>query len=111
MTKNEKIAILLNAVVIPGSGQLLLGSKAKGAILMLASLFFIVLPVAKYVMFLSFALNMIDRSNLSSLAQMAYASSVIWPSVKMIVYLSASGLFIVWLYGIADIFIKRSTND
>lgn len=108
----RKIAILLNALILPGAGHFYAGLRLRGAMLALACIAFITLPVIKYAMAFSYTLDMMDiTGNLNFYGIMAEALVRAWADVRTLSYLALAGLFIVWLFSIIDIVLKtRGTN-
>jgi len=106
----RKLALILNALVLPGLGHFYIGQKLKGVFLVIATLFFFATPLVKYTMLVSKMLAFVaSLNNPNMLANLYQASALVWPNVKTILYISIIGLLAVWIYGIWDIWrVKRS---
>jgi len=102
--KKRKIAISLNALVMPGAGHYYMGYKLRGTLLALACLIFMILPIIKYTMLISYTLDMLDLTdNLTAFGAMAQALTLAWSDMKALAYLALLGILFVWIIGMIDI--------
>ena len=106
-----KIGLVMNALVMPGLGHLYLGYRWRGIAMMLGIVFFIVVPLAKYSMMMTYSLNTITVTTPEVIPNMLKAASIAWPGVQRIIYSSLLAIAVIWVYGIVDLLIKRKTKD
>lgn len=99
-------ALFLNAVVMPGSGHVLIGENFKGYTISIIVLFLILFPLGKYTMTIAQALKTMNLNG-GALASSLNALSQGWTSNKALIINCLIGILAVWLFGIVDIFIKR----
>ncbi len=108
---NVKIGLVLNALVMPGLGHLYLGYRWRGISMMLAIVFFIVVPLAKYSMMMTYALNTITVTTPEVVPNMLKAASIAWPGVQRIIYLSLVAIILIWSYGVVDILLMKRKRE
>lgn len=108
-SKRTKVgsALVFNALVLPGLGHIFLGQKIKGVLLILSTLFFVVVPVAKYSVEVSFALNTMRTAHRSSAFDMLSALTTAWGPSKRLILMSVAALIVIWGYSIADIYFRE----
>lgn len=105
MNSRRNIAIILNALVLPGVGHIYLGQRLKGTLLSLLCVFFIVAPIVKYGVMTSYVLNLMPPRDEPAALNLAYALANTWPQMRNIMLLSLGGLAIIWIYGIVDVYL------
>lgn len=100
------IAVALNALVIPGAGHIYIGYKVRGFVLMIACVFFIVVPLARFSILMTYALNLMGPSPTGLISDLLNAANIIWPEVRGAVLIATAALTIIWIFGIADVYMK-----
>lgn len=108
--KTVSAALLLNALVMPGSGQILLGQKRKGYALATLAVVLVTLPLARYTYAVMAALQEIGpRSHVA--ASSFRALSMAWQDGRGFILACMALLAAVWIYGIADVVIFRQKDQ
>lgn len=110
MKKKTLIAVVLNALVLPGVGHIYIGLRVRGTVLALLTVFFVVAPIAKYAMLMSYALNSMTVITSGAAANFAFALSSMWPAVKNAVILAAVAIAVIWVFGIYDVYVKSKAQ-
>lgn len=107
--KLTKIALLLNAFVMPGSGHIFIGQKFRGYLLSLITLILVIIPVVRYTMTVVNSLNaLVVSGNISASAISTMGNA--WAINKNLILFCLAGIFAAWIYGIIDIIIIRSRH-
>lgn len=104
--KHFGLAIFLNALVLPGSGHVLIGEKIKGYSMIAVFLFLFIYPLIRFTMDFSRAVKTAPMSTGLGNALLASLSSS-WVANKNLIVLSLIAIVIIWIYGIGDIMIKK----
>lgn len=110
--KNYTSALILNALVLPGSGHYMIGQKLKGAIIAIVATALIFIPVISYALTVLNALNAISISDPGLKSGMDTLSNS-WTSNKHIIIVCLLGVVAIWLYGIIDLvrLKKKETHE
>lgn len=107
--KSTKIALLLNALVMPGSGHIFIGQKLKGYLLSLVTLALLIIPIVRYTMTVVNSLNaLVVSGNISASALSTMGKA--WTINKNLILFCLAGTLAAWIYGIIDIIIIRSRH-
>ena len=107
--KNDTLAILLNAFVMPGGGQILLGQKRKGTAIAALAVLFVTLPLIRYTHAVRAALEELSTRGpglAAGLSALSKAWTTSWPFILACVAM----LVVVWIYGIIDVVIVRQKD-
>lgn len=99
-------ALLLNALVLPGTGHWYAGYRLRGAVLAIISVFFVIAPTIKYMLVLSHVADVMRLQTPQILPTLPIMLSTAWQQVAAAVYLALGGILIVWVFGIIDIYQK-----
>ena len=99
-------ALVLSLLVIPGAGHIFIGKKLKGFFLAIASVFFIVVPLVRYGMVASYALNVMAVQRGGPAINLLYAGELAWPEVRNIALLSLAALTLIWAYAAIDVYLE-----
>lgn len=103
--KSPRIALLLNALVMPGAGHIYLGKAVKGYLMSIAVFVLLIIPIVRYTMAVVDGLNnLIVGGNISSSAISAISGA--WAANKNLILYSLLGIVIIWIYGIVDVMIE-----
>lgn len=111
--RNLSAAMMLNALVFPGIGHFYLGMRLKGAVMAIMTAVFIIVPVAKFAVLSSYAINIMKQTGTSPVFSMLRTFSEVWPLVRTTVLLAILGIVIIWTYGMADVWliIRKHKQD
>ncbi|MFH0799770.1 MAG: hypothetical protein V2A66_06270 [Pseudomonadota bacterium] len=104
--KNWRLAIIMNAFVMPGSGHVLVGLKTKGYLIGVLTIIFIFLPILYFAISVSHALQTLSASS-NSVMPALEAISRAWVEDKRLILRCILALVFLWAYGIIDLMLKR----
>jgi len=100
--KKWQNALMYNLFVMPGAGQISLGNKRKGFLLIFETCFFI------FYAFLAFARAWeLKLTHSNPTLEIIYAIKIAWAGSKTKIILCLGGIIIVWVYGIYDIYAQK----
>lgn len=102
-------AILMNALVFPGSGHIMIGAKVKGYVICSLVSIFVLLPLIGYSIATLTALFYLPQD--ASLARSITAMHTAWLAQKSFILSCLLVIAIIWLYGIVDILFLKYKKD
>lgn len=109
--KKKIIAFVLSALVLPGTGQLYLKRKARGAAVTAASFVLAVYPMVRYLVHLQKTLKPYTGEE-TAVIRTVTAMEESWRATAGDLTICGYMLLALWLYGILDIiFGKGAEND
>lgn len=97
-------AILLNAFVMPGSGQILVGMTAKGYAIAALTTLFVILPLLRYTLTVMGAMRQIAGPG-EGMARGLSALSGAWQQDRTFIFVCLAAVVLLWLYGIVDLIV------
>lgn len=100
-------ALLMNALVFPGSGYFFIGRRMTGWIVTLAAVTLLFLPLIAFTAAFRAALRQLSLHGPlvpQELAALAHA----WHETHHLVWLSLAGIVLLWIYGMIDL--RRQAN-
>ncbi len=102
--KKIRSAIILNALVFPGSGQCSIGAKAKGIFFIIMASIFLIIPIYIYIADFSNALYSVESiaKQPFSLAKALDTFRQAWRNGQNVIILSVIALGITWGFAIID---------
>jgi hypothetical protein len=100
------LALLLNACVLPGMGNYIIGERIKGVFISLASILCLFVPLLKYSVDVFKVLDQ-KFENPAEFASSLNAASTAFQRNKDLIIYCLGALVLLWLYGIIDILIKK----
>lgn len=100
------MAVLLNALVMPGSGHIYLGKKLKGYLLGITTLVVLFTPIVRYTMTVVEGLKKLTLEDNQAISGIGLISNA-WAINKSLILYCLAGLGVAWIYGILDIIIER----
>lgn len=109
--KEKLIALLLSGLVFPGSGQLYLKRKAKGALIIIGSSLFVLYPLVKYLIGLNAVLSSGSETDPLSIYENIMAMETVYAAQRHTIYVCSLFLLVLWLFGIVDILIKKGEKN
>lgn len=95
-------ALMLNALIFPGSGQIALGLRRLGYFFIATSTFCIIWPLARYTAAV-FLLMKAEPSGETPLLQGLQAFSTAWTHLRSELLSCFLGLIVIWLVSLGDI--------
>lgn len=99
-------AMITNALVFPGCGHIFIGQKVKGAVITIASLALIFIPLIKYILTVIDALDQITNNlRNAGLGDGLSALSTAWETNANSILISLAIVIALWIYGIVDIYL------
>lgn len=107
-TKNPhwNTAILMNALIMPGSGHIYVGKPFRGYAIGTATLLLIMVPILRYTVSVVAFLNAGSITS-GAAATTLSAMSQAWSSDKNLILVCLSLIISLWLYGIIDIILMK----
>ncbi|MFH1830672.1 MAG: hypothetical protein ABH871_07855 [Pseudomonadota bacterium] len=108
--KNLMRALIMNALLLPGSGHYFIGAKRKGLLMAVATLIFIIAPAIKFVTTFSYALEHQPPPGVSGSLGILAAMGFAWKAHGGFIVISIFTVILLWAYGIADIAIRILRN-
>lgn len=100
------LAIILNALVLPGSGHLVIGQRLRGFVISGFTLFFTLFPLVRYLMAATNAMRMMAGRGAAFYSGIQ-AMSTAWEANRSVILWCLLGILILWAYGIIDIIIRK----
>lgn len=98
----KRLAIVLNAFVMPGTGHMVLGQRVKGLVISLLIVVLLLFPIYRYSQSAMDAFEKLSvDGNLAASGIMALSDA--WAANKKMIFFCLVGVVIVWLYGIIDV--------
>ena len=108
--KSWTTALILNAFVLPGTGHFLIGFKLKGVLIALLTMFFALLPLIRYAMGTVNSLQSLPLMG-SAYDRGVAAFSTSWEINRNFILICVTGMLILWIYGIIDLFLIRKRRS
>ncbi len=103
-------ALIMNALLLPGSGHYYIGARVQGSFLALATVVFLAAPAIRFVIAFSFALKNTLPTGVSGSLGILAAMSYAWRAHGGFILISLLAVLILWAYSIADIAIRIRRN-
>ncbi|HPM41201.1 MAG TPA: hypothetical protein PLY45_02040 [bacterium] len=97
---------MLNALVMPGLGQLAAGRKAKGSIIVALTLVFLCYPVFRFTLALYTALEKIPIQA-GATVRTIHALAMAWSSEAGVILWCLLAIAVLWVYGIVDLYLLK----
>lgn len=96
-------ALLLNALVMPGSGHILAGMAAKGYAIASLTTLFVILPLVRYTLTVMDAMRRFSSHDGKEMIGGLSALGTAWQRDKRFILICACAVALLWLYGIVDL--------
>jgi len=112
--KRYGIAILLNALIMPGAGHLFLKQRIKGTILSILTLVMFIIPIAVYISDAMSGIDMLMAKNATQLsANIMGAMTSSWSMHRHMISSFAFAIIVLWVYAIIDVILMmmRGKNE
>lgn len=103
---NWGIAIILNLLVMPGSGHILIGDRLKGYVICGITLLCLFIPIVSF-MIKFYTVLTAPTTNIEEMIQGFSAMSTALAANKTLIIICAAGLTATWIYGVADLLIRK----
>lgn len=110
LEKRFTVAILLNALVLPGTGHFYLGKKTKGLVIALATTLLIFLPLYRYSMTAFYTIQLASAKSSDVMVGLNAMSSA-WAIHRSMILWAMVGVLLLWIYAIADLIILKNQNS
>lgn len=104
--RKRTAAILLNALVLPGLGQLMVGRRIKGIVISALTIVFLFIPLFKYSVETFSTLRALSSTG-SGIANSMSTFSNAWVSSKGIIIPCLITIGVLWMYSIVDIILSK----
>lgn len=111
INRKTTIAIILNLFVMPGLGHIYMGFKMRGAVIAGICAFFLIAVIAKYMLMMSYALNVMSYQGTNPLQILFESAAIVWPEMRSAVLLGIAGILLLWGFSIIDIYNKGKTLE
>lgn len=108
--KKHKAAILLNALVLPGLGQIMVGKRIKGIVISALTLILLFIPLFKYAIEVFSTLRAISPTE-SGIARGMSTFGNAWDLSRGIIIPCLIAIVILWIYSIVDIALSKRKGD
>jgi hypothetical protein len=99
-------ALILNALVLPGSGHISIGLRLQGIIMAAATIVFLIAPIVRFLVAFSGALKGAHTPGVSGSLSFIAAMGTAWKTHWAFILISFLAVILLWMYGIADIAVK-----
>ncbi len=110
-TKHDlKAALIMNAFLMPGSGQFALGRKRLGVLIMSAIVLLIVLPIARFTLHVMAAIRSTAESG-APLVRTITTLGAAWHSLRGFIFVCIIALAAIWIYSIVDVAMAIRKNN
>ena len=96
-----KIALVMNALVCPGAGHIVMGRKKKGYIMILMCISFALAPAFRFSISLAKAMAALGESS-TAWQKFAIAAPAAWHAEKQFILICLAGIVITWAYSLFD---------
>ena len=103
-------ALLINAFVFPGAGYFAIGKKGRGIIVVIATLYFLIMPIVRYthtvmkLMSPTTARDVLDPTTYT-------AFSVSWQMHHSLIIWSLASIVILWIVSLIDIYVSMKQAE
>lgn len=98
--------MIFNALVLPGSGHILIGERARGYCLSGITLLLVLVPMMSYMIAFYRALS--ARSlDVGAKIYGTSALSAAWAANSILILICIAGILLMWIYGIVDLVIRN----
>lgn len=98
-------ALVLNALIFPGTGHYALGLRRQGAALMIAATAFIVWPLVRYTAAVLLPLHAASAGETPVLRTLEAMGSA-WTQTRGTILFCIAALLCTWIYGIVEIAVR-----
>lgn len=96
-------ALILNALVLPGSGHIFIGSKLLGSTLAAATIIFLLAPIIRFLAAFSEALKTPPQPGITGSLGLIAAAGKALSAHWAFILLCFLAVILIWIYGISDI--------
>ncbi len=105
-----KIALIMNALVCPGAGHVVMGRKKKGYLMILACISLALAPAFRFAISLAKAMGAIGNGA-SAWEKFSIAAPAAWKAEKQFILICLIILILTWAYSLFDAFRMAKTAN
>jgi hypothetical protein len=99
-------ALILNALVLPGSGHVTIGDVFKGVTMASATIVFLLAPIIRFITAFQAAMRSQPPPGIEGSLNVLAAVGQAWKAHGAFILICLLAVILVWAYGIGDIAVK-----
>ena len=99
-------ALILNALVLPGSGHISIGDTLKGVTMASATIVFLLAPIIRFITAFQAAMRSQPPTGMSGPLGVLAAVGQAWKAHGAFILICLLAVVLVWAYGIGDIAVR-----
>jgi hypothetical protein len=99
-------ALILNALILPGSGHIMIGATLQGVTIASATIVFLLAPIIRFITAFQSAIRSQPPPGVSGPLGILAAAGQAWKAHGAFILICLFAVILVWAYGIGDIAVR-----